>query len=368
MKLPKLTLRPFNGEMTQWTSFWESYESAIHNNKDLSDIDKFNYLNSLLERTAREAISGLALSSANYHEAIAILNKRFGNKQQISKHMDILLNLEPVTSSHNLRALRHLYDLTESHVRSLKSLGVESSYGSMLSSVLLNKLPSDLRLIISGKVSESDWNLDSLLKTTEEELIARERVEPKPNQPPQRRNSERGPSTTTALVTSINSLSPTCCYCQQPHTSNSCTNVTEVDARKQILRKSGRCFCCLKRGHLSRDCRSSHKCPKCTGRHHISICPRSYTCDSNQRTTTTGASQPALPGVPEASHTTKSGLNPDAATFVAPTTFVTMCAGVDKTVLLQTAQTSIYNPSKPQLSMRVRAILDSGSQRSYVTE
>ena len=103
VKLPKLTLRPFNGEMTQWTTFWESNEPAIHNNKDLLDIDKFNYLNSLLERTAREAISGLALSSANYHEAIAILKKCFGNKQQIiSKHMDILLNLEAVTSSHNL--------------------------------------------------------------------------------------------------------------------------------------------------------------------------------------------------------------------------------------------------------------------------
>lgn len=103
MKFPKLTLCPFNGEMNQWTTFWESYESAIHNNKDLSDTDKFNYLNSLLEHTACEAISGLALSSANYHEAIAILKKRFGNKQQIvSKHMDILLNQEAVTSSHNL--------------------------------------------------------------------------------------------------------------------------------------------------------------------------------------------------------------------------------------------------------------------------
>ena len=117
MKLPKLTLRQFNGEMTQWTTVWESYGSAIHNNNDLSDIDKFNYLNSLLERTAREAVSGLALSSANYHEAIAILKKCFGNKQQIiAKHMDILLNLEAVTSSHNLRALHHLYDLTESQV------------------------------------------------------------------------------------------------------------------------------------------------------------------------------------------------------------------------------------------------------------
>lgn len=28
---------------TMWTPFWDSYESVIHRNPDLSDIDKFNY-------------------------------------------------------------------------------------------------------------------------------------------------------------------------------------------------------------------------------------------------------------------------------------------------------------------------------------
>ena len=51
--------------------------SAIHKNDDLTDIDKFNHLRSLLERTAHEAIAGLTLSSANYQE---ILRKQFGNK------------------------------------------------------------------------------------------------------------------------------------------------------------------------------------------------------------------------------------------------------------------------------------------------
>ena len=238
--------------------------------------------------------------------------------------------------------------------------GVDTtSYGSVFSSVLLNKLPSDLRLIVSRKVKESDCNLDSLLKLMEEEIVARERVEPKPIQPPQRRSSERGPSTMTALVMSINPSSPTCCYCQQPHSPNSCTTVTQTEARKKILKKSGCCFCCLKRGHISRECRSPHKCLECTGRHHISICPRSHSSDSNQLTTGCSASQLTHSGVPEVSHITKPGLNPDAATFVVPTTFVTMCAGVDKTELLQTAQATIYNPSRPQ---RVQAILDNGSR------
>ena len=47
-------------------------------------------------------------------------------------------------------ALRWLYDHVELHTSSLKSLGVESgSYGGLLASVLLNKLPKELQLLVS---------------------------------------------------------------------------------------------------------------------------------------------------------------------------------------------------------------------------
>ena len=113
VKLPKLSLPHFNGDLTKWTSFWDSYESAIHSSKALTDVDKFNYLRSLLERNAHDAIAGLTLSSANYQEAIEILQNRFGNKQLIiAKHMELLLNVEAVQSDQNLKALRRLYDIT----------------------------------------------------------------------------------------------------------------------------------------------------------------------------------------------------------------------------------------------------------------
>ena len=62
--------------------FWDSFKSAVHDNSSISDVDKFNYLRSLVERSAKEAIAGLTLSSDNYHEAICILEKRFGNKNR----------------------------------------------------------------------------------------------------------------------------------------------------------------------------------------------------------------------------------------------------------------------------------------------
>ena len=83
VKLPRLTLPHFSGNPAKWTTFWDSFESAIHSNTRLSEVDKFNYLRSLLEGSAFEAIKGLTLSAASYQDAVAILKRRFGNKQLI---------------------------------------------------------------------------------------------------------------------------------------------------------------------------------------------------------------------------------------------------------------------------------------------
>ena len=62
------------------------------------------------------------------------------------------------------------------HVRSLKSLGVNAtSYGALL---LLAKLPPYLKLTVSRKVSDSNLDMEALLATFEEELMAREKANP----------------------------------------------------------------------------------------------------------------------------------------------------------------------------------------------
>ena len=63
VKLPKLALKKFNGDLTKWITFWDTFESIIDTNPDLTDIDKFN---SLLEGLAFESVSGLKLTAANY--------------------------------------------------------------------------------------------------------------------------------------------------------------------------------------------------------------------------------------------------------------------------------------------------------------
>ena len=336
----------------------DSFKSAIHDNTTLSDIDKFNYLRSFLERSAREAIAGLTLTGPNYKEAVSILEKRFGNKQQIiGRHMELLLNLEPVTASHQLRNLRRLYDTVETHVRSLKSLGVDSAtYGTLLSSVLLSKLPQELRLIVSRQTSEVE--LDKLLQEMEKEIDARERAQATQVTSYQPARKPREPPHTATTLLSGNS-STSCCYCRRQHASEACTTVQGPEDRRLALRKSGQCFVCLRRGHISRDCCSKLGCSRCRARHHVSVCTQGSACTPAEPPVNvpTLENRPATAGT-----TTHTTLNPDATPFSA--SHSTLYIGANRSTLLQTAQVTLYNPDNQKSMLRVRAVLDTGSQRS----
>ena len=183
-------------------------------------------------------------------------------QQIISKHMEALLQVEAVPNSQNVKALRRLFDNLSSHMRSLTSLKVkEETYGNL--PVLINKIPSDMQLIVSRKVPEAKSELKTLMSTIEEEIVARERLGP--SKTPCTLKS-KPPLTATTLVTNespINPPSPTCCYCNQQHRPTDCTVVTQVDERKQLLRRAGWYFSYFRRRHLSRNCRMTSCCQTC---------------------------------------------------------------------------------------------------------
>ena len=43
IKLPKLELQKFDGNILKWQEFWDSFEASIHRNPNLQPVDKFNY-------------------------------------------------------------------------------------------------------------------------------------------------------------------------------------------------------------------------------------------------------------------------------------------------------------------------------------
>ena len=50
VKLPKLELKSFDGRALSWQSFLDRFDSSIHKNTYLNDIDKFSYLSFLFFR------------------------------------------------------------------------------------------------------------------------------------------------------------------------------------------------------------------------------------------------------------------------------------------------------------------------------
>ncbi|XP_065654772.1 uncharacterized protein LOC136081387 [Hydra vulgaris] len=145
IKLPPLKLSTFNGKPEEWQTFFENFECAIHNNNDLSPIQKINYLRNLLEGKALKTISGLALTNDNYHTSLQLLKERFSDKQLlISTHIKSLLYLERVQNISNISLLRRIHDNIEVQIRSLENLGIDSTmYGPLLIPIVMQKIPEE---------------------------------------------------------------------------------------------------------------------------------------------------------------------------------------------------------------------------------
>ena len=77
VKLPTLTLSRFDGNPTQWEAFWDSFQSTIDTNTELSNIDKLKHLQNSLIGESVQTLAGLQITSENYKEAIELLQKRY---------------------------------------------------------------------------------------------------------------------------------------------------------------------------------------------------------------------------------------------------------------------------------------------------
>ena len=250
-KLPKLVLKKFNGQPTAWQEFYDAFDSSIHKNSSLSDVDRFNYLRNLVEGPAYSTIAGLQLTGANYKAALNLLKERFGQKRIIINcHMENLMKIPPVYSSTDIRKVRKLYDAIEQNCRGLQALGVtSSSYGAVLVPVLLQKLPEDIKLELTRKLekpsadettSDDQRDLDHLLELLKGEVEARELCGSLQSsgisQDSKRSVYKNPPSTASALFSAGNKKShASCTFCCGTHTTAECQVVTSLPERRNIL-------------------------------------------------------------------------------------------------------------------------------------
>ena len=161
-RLPKLTLPTFNGDVQAWQTFWDLFESTVHQNINLTDVQRFSYLKSQLEGEAACTKDGFALTHTNYAQVVDLLRERYGQKHKIiHTTMQALLQL-PISSS-NLHSLRKFYDDMETKIHMLESLGkTQENYGDVLVPIVLEKLSSDIREHLARQHGDNDWLLSDL--------------------------------------------------------------------------------------------------------------------------------------------------------------------------------------------------------------
>ena len=172
VRLPKLELPKFGGDVLEWSTFWEQYEAAV-DNSDLPEVSKFVYLRSLLVGEARKCVEGLAVVKENYDIACKALKDRFARPSQIIfAHIDKLLKLGLADGGD----LKSVQDTLLLHVRSLERLGIGGdNYGVILTPLILSRLPDKFRLEWARDSAGKESDLNHLLSCLKAEIERQDR-------------------------------------------------------------------------------------------------------------------------------------------------------------------------------------------------
>ena len=83
LKLPTMELPTFSGNRRDCASFWESFNTLVHNNLELEEVIKFTCLKQSLKGEAANQIKGFAVDGKDYANAVAVITKYYADKMAI---------------------------------------------------------------------------------------------------------------------------------------------------------------------------------------------------------------------------------------------------------------------------------------------
>jgi Protein of unknown function (DUF1759). len=261
VRLPKLELPTFDGNLDEWLSFRDLFMAAVHDNAGLTGAQKLQYLKASVKGTAALLLQSVSITNDNYEQAWDLLNDRYQNRREIvTSTLKRLVNHPPMRSDSPLE-LRKLVDNTMECIRSLKVMKVPVEHWDVIISYLIvDKLDRESKQqwelnIKSGDIpelSELIAFLDKRSRALSNLSASRHRVSAADNQ-----------------VTS----SDGCPKCRGNHFLNKCHEFTcySLEDKKKFVEDNDVCENCLRGGHTTDQCRSTG-CRKCGNRHHTMIC------------------------------------------------------------------------------------------------
>lgn len=335
-KLPKLELPTFNGDILQWKNFWEQFCVSVHDRTKILKEEKLMYLylqNAIKDKTAKNLIAGLTKSSDHYDEAIKCLQERYDRPRQIHQTHVRLIVEAPSLKDGTGKEIRALHDLVVQHLRALKSLGHEPSQA-FITSLLEMKFDSttmfEWQRHSQGHSDVPDYQV--LLDFLNLRALAAEASSEK----------KRVSRSVNSLVVNA-TPSDSCIACgREKHQLYTCTKFRSLSHTEKIelLRSNHHCLNCLRPGHFVKKCKSLHHCKHCQKPHHTLI----HTDNKDDLTP-----KRSMPAPTPTESTVASSLH----------------VSISSNILLMTCQVMVETP---QGVIKARALLDTGSSASFVSE
>lgn len=271
VRLPKLELPTFGGNLEEWLSFRDLYVAAVHDNTGLTGAQKLQYLKASVKGDAALLLQSVSITNDNYEQAWELLNNRYQNRREIvTSTLKRLVNNPPMRSDSPLE-LRKLVDTTMECIRSLKVMKVPVEHWDVIISYLIvDKLDRE---------SKQQWELNiksgeiPSLKELIEFLDQRSRA--LTNLSSRTSNIHFSDNIHKSSRSSNNTSAECCPQCSDTHYLNKCADFRNLslDDKQSLVRNNGICDNCLRSGHTSQQCRSGG-CHVCGNRHHTLLCDR----------------------------------------------------------------------------------------------
>ena len=333
VRLPKIDVPTFDGSILHWKSFWEQFSVAVHNRRDISDTEKLVYLrHSVKDGSAKNVIEGLSRTGEHYNEAIECLQTRFDRPRLIHQaHVRKVLDI-PNLKDGSGKELRRLHDVAQQHLRALKSMGKEPS-GAFITSTLELKLDPGT-LFEWQKHSQDETDVPHYRDFLDFVNLRAQASEGSAGEVP-----KRGTAKTFSGFGGGGGSDP-CVICKgNKHPLYSCSKFKTMTHEQKLAAVKGNKLClnCLKPGHFVKACKSLHRCRDCQKPHHSLLHSDGESNSGDNMSTQSTTDVP--------SHA---------------------AATVSANSLLMTCQIMVV--SADGSSRKARALLDSGSSASFVSD
>ncbi len=295
VKLPKLTIEPFVGDMLHWQQFYDSFSTSVDKNESLCNVEKFNYLRSYLRGPALRMLDGIPITNENYVVAMTLLQKKYGDKSlTVSAHISKVLNMNSVPDVTS--KLEQFFDELERHLRTLDVLGMTETQ--VLAQSVLSKLPQRIREKILKVVNGNQEHLMmSICEVLESDVKFKKESEVKFRKASEfgihafsredsfdsvgqdsSQNTKFRPHFGHSVVSYVGyKRNVVCFYCSENHRSFECSRFPDFQSRSKCVNERGACYRCLRGNHESKDCYSRRACQYCQSMaHNDSLCPDKF--------------------------------------------------------------------------------------------